>query len=321
MSPRPASSRPEIDTATCRTIHDALRVSTAYLEAADIPDAGVDARHLVGHALGLDRAALLRAPETPLDDDGRERLAALLARRAAHEPVSRIIGEREFYGLALALGAATLDPRPDTETVVAVAKYLAASVDLPNGEPLKILDLGTGTGAIALALLTEFPGAEVTAIDISSAALAVAAWNAERHGLAGRARFVLSHWLENVTGRYHLVVANPPYIPSGDIRGLEPEVALWDPHAALDGGADGLDAYRTILADIKRVLEPDGWAVFEVGYDQSEQVAELAKERGLTVARSDWPMLRDLGGTVRCVAVTTVGCNRKKGLGIVVQSV
>lgn len=321
MSPRSESVAPVIETGTCSTVRDALRASTAYLVAAGIPDAAVDARHLVAHALGIGRAALLRAPEAPLDDTARQRLKVVLARRAGHEPVSRIVGEREFHGLALALGAATLDPRPDTETVVTVAKHLAASIDLPNGEPLKILDLGTGTGAIALALLAELPHAEATATDISADALAIAARNAERHGLADRARFVLSHWLENVMGRYQLIVANPPYIPSGDIPALAPDVAVWDPRAALDGGPDGLDAYRAILAGIERVLEPEGWVVFEVGHDQSGQVAELAKERGLTVAPVDWPMLRDLGGTVRCVAVTTVGCNRKKGLGIVVQSV
>ncbi len=320
MSSRSEPAEPVIDASTCHTVRDALRVSTAYLDAVGISDAAIDARHLVAHALGIERAALLRAPEAPLACDGRERLTAALARRAAHEPVSRIIGEREFHGLLLGLGAATLDPRPDTETVVTVACHLATIVDLPMGEPLRILDLGTGSGAIALAMLAALPHAEATATDISAEALAVAARNAERHGLAGRIRFLRSYWLENVTGQYHLIVANPPYIPSGDIPDLAPDVANWDPLMALDGGSDGLDAYRAILSDIRRVLQPNGWAVFEVGHDQSGEVAALAQEAGLTVVPMDWPMLRDLGGTVRCVAVTTVACNRKKGLGIVVQS-
>ena len=312
---------PAVDIATCRTVRDALSAATAYLSTAGIPDAAIDARHLVAHALGVERAALLRAPEAPLDPDARNRLAQSLERRAAHEPVSRIIGEREFHGLALALGPATLDPRPDTETVVAVACHLAAQFADTCDDPLHILDLGTGTGAIVLALLAELPHAQATATDISPAALDVAHRNAERHGLVDRIHFVRSRWLEDVAGRYHLIVANPPYIPSGDIPALAPEVTQWDPRAALDGGPDGLDAYRAILADVQRVLDPNGWAIFEVGHDQGERVAALARALGLNTAPMDWPLLRDLGGTTRCVAVTTVGRNPKKGLGIVVQSV
>jgi release factor glutamine methyltransferase len=293
-----------------------LRAATAGLSAAGIADAAVDARHLVAYALQCERAALLSAPERPLDGQAMNRLAKVLARRAAREPVSRIVGARAFRGLSLALNAATLDPRPDTETVVDAALALAAEIRVKGSGPLQILDLGTGTGAIVLALLAALPEAQATATDISAAALEVAHRNADRHGLADRVRFVRSHWLEDVTGRYHLLVANPPYIPSGEIDALEPEVAEWDPRAALDGGPDGLDAYRAIIPELPRVLEPHGWAIFEVGHDQAAEVAALAVNHKLVPAPLDWPRLRDLGGNRRCVAVATSGRNPKINLGI-----
>lgn len=312
------STTRHIDDGACRTVREALRAATAHLEAAGVPDAAVDARYLVAHALGVERAVLLRAPEHVIDDDARRRLIDMLTRRAAREPVSRIIGERAFHGLTLALNADTLDPRPDTETLVNVALALAADIQVQDG-PLKILDLGTGTGAIVLALLAALPNAEATATDISASALDMARRNAERHGLAGRIRFVQSRWLDDVDGRYHLVISNPPYIPSAEIAGLAAEVAQWDPRRALDGGPDGLDAYRAILADASRALEPDGWAILEVGHDQAAEVAALAVNHGLAPAPLDWLLLRDLGGNTRCVAAATSGRNWKINLGIAGQ--
>jgi release factor glutamine methyltransferase len=307
-----------IDDGAYRTVREALRAATTHLEAAGVPDAAVDARYLVAHALNIERAALLRAPEYVLDDDARRRLGIALARRAAREPVSRIIGERAFHGLRLALNADTLDPRPDTETLVNVALTLAADIRVQDG-PLKILDLGTGTGAIVLALLAALPNAEATATDISTSALDMARRNAERHGLAGRVRFIQSCWLDDVDDCYHLLVSNPPYIPSAEIAGLAAEVAQWDPRRALDGGPDGLDAYRAIFAEASRALEPEGWAVLEVGHDQAAEVAALAVNHGLAPAPLDWPLLRDLGGNTRCVAAATSGRNWKINLGIAGQ--
>lgn len=301
-----------------RTVREALRLATDQLAAAGVPDAAVDARHLVEHALGVTRAALISAPERELDSLARQRLAAAIARRCAREPVSRIIGEREFYGLTLGLTADTLDPRPDTETVVSVALALVATMPARKG-PLRILDLGTGTGAIALALLAALPDAEATATDISAPALVAARRNAERHGLLDRIRFIRSRWLDEVDGRYHLLVTNPPYVPRDEIVSLAPEVAQWEPHRALDGGPDGLDAYRAILADTSRVLVPGGWAVFEVGHDQAAAVAMLAVNHGMEPAPLEWPLLRDLGGHTRCVAVATSGRNWKINLGIADQ--
>jgi len=307
--------------AECRSVRDMLRVATAFLDRAGTRDAATDARRLVAHALGIDREALLREPEFMPDAAALSRLTAFLDRRAAHEPVARIIGEREFYGLSLSLGPATLDPRPDTETVVTIARHLAHRLARSDDGPMRVLDLGTGSGAIALALLIELPEAVAVAIDVSTSTLDTARANAVPLGLAHRVEFVASNWLERVDGTFHLIVANPPYIPTPDIAGLAPEVARWDPHAALDGGPDGLDAYRTILDGIGRVMAPQGWVVFEVGAGQAAAVSELAAAHGLATAPLTWPLLRDLGGIVRCVVAATPGCDVKKTLGIDDRSV
>ncbi len=306
---------------TCRSVRDALRAATSFLDQAGTSDAATDARRLVAHALGIDRETLLREPDLELDAAALARLTALLARRAAHEPVARIIGARDFYGLSFTLGTETLDPRPDTETVVTLARYLAERIERRDNGPLRILDLGTGSGAIALAILSARPDAEAVATDISAAALEIARANADRLGLASRIRFLQSHWLDQVDGRFDMTVANPPYIPTGDIAGLAPEVAHWDPRAALDGGPDGLDAYRAILRGLARSMAPGGWVVFEVGAGQADDVSALVQAQGLTPAPLSWPLLRDLGGTVRCVVAATPGCDVKKTLGIEDRSV
>ena len=310
-----------MDLAACRSVRDLMRVAAARLDQAGTPDAATDARRLVAHALGIERETLLRDPDITPDAAAIARLTALLARRVAHEPVARIVGMRDFYGLSLSLGPATLDPRPDTETVVTIARHIAQRMARTDGQPLRLLDLGTGSGAIALALLTELETAEAVATDINADALAVARANADRLGLAGRFRFVVSNWLDQVDGRFDLIVANPPYIPTADISDLPPDVARWDPRAALDGGPDGLDAYRAILGAIGRVLAPGGWAVFEVGAGEADAVSALATAHGLVAVPTDWPLLRDLGGIVRCVVAATPGCDVKKTLGIADRSV
>jgi release factor glutamine methyltransferase len=312
---------PAIDLTACRSVRDMVRLATAHLDQAGTPDAATDARRLVAHALGIERETLLRDPDIPPDAAAIARLTALLARRVAHEPVARIVGTRDFYGLSLSLGPATLDPRPDTETVVTIARLIAERMDRADGRPLRLLDLGTGSGAIVLALLTELATAEAIATDISTEALEVARANADRLGLASRIRFVASHWLDQVNGRFDLIVANPPYIPTPDISDLAPEVARWDPRAALDGGPDGLDAYRAILGAIGGALAPGGWVVFEVGAGQAAAVSALATTHGLVPVPADWPPLRDLGGIVRCVVAATPGCDVKKTLGIADRSV
>jgi len=271
----------------------AVTTTTARLVAAGIDSARLDARLLVAEALGVGAQTVFSHPETPLAAAQAGRLEAMVMRRAGREPVSRILGRRGFWTLELAVGPGTLDPRPDSETVVEAV--LAARTD--RSAPLAVLDFGTGSGCLLLALLSELPAAWGLGVDRSPSALAVAAANARSLGLERRAAFVLGDWGGAVAGGFDVIVANPPYIPSGDIDGLEPEVAGFDPRSALDGGGDGLDCYRLLAPEIARLLAPGGIAVLEVGQGQAAQVAALLVHSGLVAAAPR----RDLGGIERCV--------------------
>ncbi|WP_029010674.1 peptide chain release factor N(5)-glutamine methyltransferase [Azospirillum halopraeferens] len=275
------------------TLHTLRRTAEARLRAAGVETPEMDARLLAEHALGLTRDQLFARADDPVPEAAATRFAALVERRAGREPVSRIIGSRGFWTLDLALTPATLDPRPDTETVVEAA--LDAVTD--RSAPLRLLDLGTGTGCILLALLAELPAATGLGIDISADAVAAAAANAAANGLADRASFRTGDWDTGTAERFDLVVSNPPYIPGGDIAGLEPEVRRHDPLRALDGGPDGLDAYRAIVPRLPRLLVPGGTAALEVGAGQAADVAALLTGNGLSVTG----IFRDLGGIERCV--------------------
>ncbi len=244
------------------TVGEALRFGTALLAAEGVDNPRLDARLLLGHAAGLSREALLRDPGRVVDPVP---YGALLARRAAREPLALILGRQEFWSLPFEVSAATLIPRADSETVIEAA--LAAA---DRGRVQSILDLGTGTGCLLLAALTEFPDAWGVGVDWAVEAAALAARNAAALGLAGRAAFLCGDWDTALSARFDLVLSNPPYIPGGDIAGLMPEVARHEPGRALDGGADGLDAYRHILAALPRLLAPDGFAVLEIGAGQGE---------------------------------------------------
>lgn len=285
-----ARGRHEITIATLR--HQMAR---QFRDAGlDSPD--LDARILVGHALALDHAALASQSERRLSEDAVEAIAALARRRLGREPVARIVGEKEFWGLRLKLDTATLVPRPETETVVEAA--LAAIGD--GARAWRIADLGTGSGALLLALLHERPAAYGVGTDVSTAALTCARTNAAALGLAGRSAFTAGDFGMALTGNFDLVVANPPYVARGDIAGLPPEVARFDPTLALDGGSDGLDAYRAILGDVRRLLAPTATLVLELGAAQLDAVAAIATEGGLTAG----PYRCDLAGVPRALAVT-----------------
>lgn len=278
------------------TLAGALAAAARRLADAGIDNPTGDARLLARQALGLSPEALVRDRDRVIAPAEGAALDALLARRAAHEPVSRILGVREFWSLAFAISPACLDPRPDSETVVETA---LAHFDAEGGRdrPWRLLDLGTGSGCLLLALLAELPNATGLGVDASADALAVAAANAARLELAGRARFVAGDWTNSVTGMFDAIVANPPYIESGGIAGLAPEVRDWDPRAALDGGPDGLDAYRAILPGLAARLAPGAVAAFEIGHGQAGHVAALARRAGLVPAR----VRRDLAGRDRCL--------------------
>jgi release factor glutamine methyltransferase len=289
------------------TLGHALAGLRRRLAAAGIANPALDARLLVIAATGLSHEALIAAPERMLDGDEARRLDALADRRLAGEPVSRIVAEREFYGRPFTIGPASLDPRPDTETLVERALGFARTPEAP----VNILDLGTGSGAILVSLLAEWPEARGTGTDVSEAALAVALGNALRHGVADRARFVRADWCHGVEGAFDLIVANPPYIPSGELHRLEPEVRDHDPPLALDGGADGLDAYRAIAAGAGPLLVPGGLVAVEIGAGQEIAVAAVFAGHEWAPA-SAGARCRDLGGHVRVLAFSQCGSLRRQ---------
>ncbi|BAI70780.1 HemK protein [Azospirillum sp. B510] len=265
----------------------------ARLREAGVDTPDLDARYLLEHALKLTRTDFITKSEQPVPDQDAAHVLTLVERRAAREPVGRILGHREFWTIDLVLNPDTLEPRPDTETVVEAA--LAAIPD--RKAPLRLIDFGTGTGCILLALLSELPNATGVGVDLSPLAVQAAAGNAERNGLADRARFQIGDWAKDIRDRFDIVVSNPPYIPSADIAALEPEVRDHDPLRALDGGPDGLEPYRILAAELPRLLLPGGLVAFEVGWGQAEDVAALVEAQGM----GETAILCDLGGVKRCV--------------------
>jgi release factor glutamine methyltransferase len=286
-------------TATLRgaSVAHARRALAEQFRAADIESPELDARVLVGHALGLDHAGLASAAAQQISDLSATQIARFAARRLAGEPVARIVGLREFWGLPLRVTPDVLVPRPETETVVELALDLIDHAG-PHTRPLRIADLGTGSGAILLALLTELPDADAVATDTDARALLVARTNAARLGLSTRAAFVACDFGAALAGPFDLVVSNPPYIASAEIATLSIEVREHDPRRALDGGADGLSAYRVIAADARRLLGPTGHLVIEIGAGQEHEVAGLLKAEGLAMAATR----PDLSSVVRALA-------------------
>ena len=262
---------------------DGVRRALAELfRNAGLESPSADARILVGHALGLDHTALAAAGDRPISVNESEAIGALARRRLAREPVARIVGSKEFWSLPLLINASTLVPRPETETVVEVA-LAAVDANGPRTQALRIADLGTGSGALLLALLSELPNAHGIATDISIEALLVARENAHRLGIA-RAVFVACDVVSPLCSSFDLIVSNPPYVASGEFAALAPEVRAFDPRSALDGGPDGLDCYRPLTASVSALLSPGGALVVEIGAGQSDAVAQLFAAAGLAVA-------------------------------------
>lgn len=274
-------------------LQNALLSSQSRLTQAGIDNASLDTRLLIAHALGCDRAALLTQSERTLTADEQKKIEALIARRGQREPVARILGLREFWGLPFGLNEATLEPRPDSETLIEAALEKTKA----TGAPHAILDLGTGTGCLLLALLHEWPHATGLGIDKAPRAVEQATLNAQRLGLEAHATFQGGDWLSGITQRFDMIVSNPPYIPSADIAALSPEVRDFDPLVALDGGADGLGPYRLLIPQLAAHLTPSGLVFFEVGIGQADDVAALLHAHGFTEVES----VKDLGGIARVV--------------------
>jgi release factor glutamine methyltransferase len=266
-----------------------LAEAVATLRAAGVDGAERDARVLMRWASGLSAASFGASLDATPDAAERARIAAAVAGRVARRPVAQIIGEREFWGRTFRITDAVLDPRPETETLIEAA--------LRGPAPARILDLGVGSGCILLTLLAEWPGATGLGVDASAAALQVAAENARRLGLAGRAELRLGDWLEGVKGRFDLIAANPPYIPGLEIAGLQPEVRDWEPQMALTPGGDGLDAYRAIAPLLCAALSPGGRALLEFGAGQETAVREIFEAHGAEFVR----LFTDLSGRPRCI--------------------
>jgi release factor glutamine methyltransferase len=276
-----------------RKLSEALNQATGILADAGIGSARQDARLLLSHVSGFTRAQLVTESETSLDSAMQARFDDLIARRVGREPVSHLLGSREFWSLSFVVNKAVLDPRPDSETLVNAALDLFPDMDAP----LSVLDLGTGSGCLLLSVLNERPHATGVGSDLSSSALEVASLNAERLGLARRARFVRGDWGAAINGIFDLILCNPPYISSVDMVGLEPEVANFEPHLALEGGEDGLVAYRRLLPEIKRLLSPTGTGIVEIGAGQAESVVRIMAECGLALIE----VREDLAGIKRCI--------------------
>jgi release factor glutamine methyltransferase len=276
------------------TIGALITGATRRLSAAGADSPRLDARLLLAFALGESGRLHGREDET-VPAAPAARFEAFLERRSAGEPVSRILGSREFWSLEFELSPATLDPRPDSETLVDALRER-----FPDRlAPLSILDLGTGTGCLLLAALSEYPNASGTGVDIDPDCVAVASRNAQKLSLSDRARMICSSWGSNVTGPFDVVLSNPPYIPTSEIDSLQPEVRDHDPRGALDGGMDGLDAYRNIAESLDSLLSEKGVAVLEFGEGQGDDIARLMRSAGLVVTG----FRNDLAGIRRCILV------------------
>jgi len=281
------------------TLSAAVTEARNRFSEAGLSDAAIEARLLIGGLLKLTSTEVFTGGERVLTEDELARISNAVERRLKREPVHRILGSREFHGVDLLISKETLEPRPDTEILVdSVLPYMRQIVAAKGAA--RLLDLGTGTGAIILALLKESPEAQGIGSDISEDALKTAAENAARLGLSERFEAIRSDWFENISGRFDIIVSNPPYIRSDVIPALEPEVRDFDPSAALDGGPDGLAAYRAIAADAGNFLEKDGVIGVEIGFDQKETVAAIFRSAGFELAQAK----RDYGDNDRVLVFT-----------------
>ena len=289
-----------LETETKRvTIKDIVSDAALELRASAVKEPLNEARALVAASLNLKRQQLVLDADRLIDGPSHQKVLTALARRKKREPLSRIVGTRDFYGRSFLINESVLDPRPDTETLILAALEIVEQEGW-HDQPIRVLDIGTGSGCIIITLLKELPHAQGCATDICSAALTTAEQNAKIHEVSDRLEFVQGDGLEPVEGSFNLVVSNPPYIPSNDIDDLEPEVSLFDPRHALDGGPDGLIVYRQILMSLNKALQ-NGWFIAELGEGQAEKVARLLGHSVGTKLRS-W---QDLNGRTRCVAART----------------
>jgi release factor glutamine methyltransferase len=280
------------------TVQESLRSGVMTLQKAHIESASLDARILLEHVMGCTREKLMVDMKHPLPSQTYAKYQTLIAARAKRHPVSHLIGAREFWGQSFKVTPDTLDPRPDSETLI---EAVIARFPDKNAK-LTVVDLGTGTGCLLLTLLKEYPHMMGVGVEKSEAALSVAKENAMALGLGSRARFVCSRWFEQVEGQFDIVVSNPPYIATKDMVALAPEVALYEPKLALDGGIDGLDCYRELLPAMREYMKAKAVAFFEIGMGQQRDIEAIADKASLKVEA----VASDLGGIPRCVIMKKI---------------
>ena len=283
------------------TVAAAIEFAARLLREAGVDGPARDARALVSAAAGLDRASIVRDPDARLTPPQQQKVMDFIERRRKREPVSRVLGQRAFYGREFEISPATLDPRPDSETIIEAALELLEEDGIGRDAPLRVIDIGTGSGCLLVTMLAEMPQATGVGTDIAPQALQMAERNALKNDVDGRAAWRLCRSLDGIEGIFDLLVSNPPYIPSGDIAGLDPEVRDYDPLGALDGGADGLEIYRQIAQRLGHVV-PGGWAIFEVGAGQAAAVSDLLMRVNGGGSPPDIRLFKDLAGIERCVA-------------------
>lgn len=284
------------------SILHALRQASSLLHTAQVDTPSLDSRILLEYVTGKSRETITGYPEMELSETEYKNFLALIERRANREPVSHLIGKREFFGLEFKVTRDTLDPRPDSETLIEQALKL-----FPDRQsPLRILDLGTGTGCLLLTLLSQFPQATGVGVDIHPPALAVAKENCINLGLEKRTRFVLECWAQGIDEQFDLIITNPPYIKKADLPLLQPEVFLHEPHIALEAGEDGLACYRAIAPTIAPLLKDEGFVILEFGYGQENPLSALLTEHHLeTIAYGS-----DLASIIRCIVAQKIKENK-----------
>lgn len=277
-----------------QTLQNAVSEAARILSDAGVPGARRDSSLLLADTLQTDTSILYLEPDRVLDEFQYAAFSRAVSRRASREPISHILGHREFWSLDFLVGPDVLDPRPDSETLIeAVLAAQKSGIKINS-----ILDLGVGSGCLLLSLLSELPKAKGIGIDQSSAAIKLAKQNADRLMLSDRVRFEQGNWCDGVNTSFDLVISNPPYIPSGDIKGLQPEVRDYEPHAALIGGIDGLDCYREILSTVRPCLNENSMIIFEIGIGQADSVTELIENAGFSQILRH----KDLSSVERCVS-------------------
>ncbi len=274
-------------------VKQALSDSKQLLRISGVPSYALDAELLLMHVLQITREKIIGYPERAITSDEADLFGGLIKRRAGREPLSHILGRREFFGREFKVTKDTLDPRPDSESLIEAVFAVYPDKD----KALNIIDFGTGTGCLLLTLLAEYENAKGTAVDISEPTLAVAKENSVKLGLAKRADFIVSNWGEEVKGKYDLIISNPPYIKKAEIEGLEPEVSIYEPGRALDGGDDGLKCYKDLAPYIASLISDNGFAVIELGVGQDESVKTIMENVGLTFIT----YRKDLAGINRCI--------------------